>query len=219
MKKEQYKYKLFGRFKGRKNNNNSAFNLLNDFNIDIKKDINKDNYNILDIGSGSGENAIHLSKLYSNAQIIACELFEDGNLNLCNQIILNKIRNISLFQGNVLEFLDILNQKSIFDEIWILFPDPWPKVRHHKRRLINDNFLKFIYFFIKKNGSLIIASDSKSYNRSIINIIFRLKNLFFWKNQNFEDWNYDLLDLAKTKFNKKALKSNRNSMIFKLNKI
>ena len=119
----------------------------------------------------------------------------------------------------MLEFLDILNQKSIFDEIWVLFPDPWPKVRHHKRRLINDNFLKFIYFFIKKNGSLFIASDSQSYNRSIINIIFRLKNLFLWKNQNFEDWNYDLLDLPKTKFNKKAIKSNRNSMIFKLNKI
>jgi len=219
MKKEQYNYKLFVIFKVRKKKNNSTFNLLNEFNIDIKKDINKDNYNILDIGSGSGENAIHLSKLYSNVQIITCELFEDANLNLCNQIILNKIQNISLFQGNVLEFLDILNQKSIFDEIWVLFPDPWPKVRHHKRRLINDNFLKFIYFFIKKNGSLFIASDSQSYNRSIINIIFRLKNLFLWKNQNFEDWNYDLLDLPKTKFNKKAIKSNRNSMIFKLNKI
>jgi tRNA (guanine-N7-)-methyltransferase len=219
MKKEQYKYKLFGRFKGRKKNNNPAFNLLNNFNIDIKKDINQVNYNILDIGSGSGENAIHLSKLYSKAQIITCELFEDGNLNLCNQIILKKIRNISLFKGNVLEFLDILNQKSIFDEIWILFPDPWPKVRHHKRRLINDNFLKFIYFFIKKNGSLIIASDSQSYNRSIVNMIYKLKHLFFWENQNFEDWNYDLLDLPKTKFYKKALKSNRNSMIFRLNKI
>ena len=219
MKKEQYKYKLFGRFKGRKKNNNPAFNLLNDFNIDIKKDINQANFNILDIGSGSGENAIHLSKLYSKAQIITCELFEDGNLNLCNQIILKKIRNISLFKGNVLEFLDILNQKSIFDEIWILFPDPWPKVRHHKRRLINDNFLKFIYFFIKKNGGLIIASDSQSYNRSIVNMIYRLKHLFFWENQNFEDWNYDLLDLPKTKFYKKALKSNRNSMIFRLNKI
>jgi len=219
MKKEQYKYKLFGRFKGRKKNNNPAFNLLNNFNIDIKKDINQVNYNILDIGSGSGENAIHLSKLYSKAQIITCELFEDGNLNLCNQIILKKIRNISLFKGNVLEFLDILNQKSIFDEIWILFPDPWPKVRHHKRRLINDNFLKFIYFFIKKNGGLIIASDSQSYNRSIVNMIYRLKHLFFWENQNFEDWNYDLLDLPKTKFYKKALKSNRNSMIFRLNKI
>ena len=219
MKKEQYKYRLFGRFKGRKKNNNPAFNLLNNFNIDIKKDINQVNYNILDIGSGSGENAIYLSNLYSKAQIITCELFEDGNLNLCNQIILKKIRNISLFKGNVLEFLDILNQKFIFDEIWILFPDPWPKVRHHKRRLINDNFLKFIYFFIKKNGSLIIASDSQSYNRSIVNMIYKLKHLFFWENQNFEDWNYDLLDLPKTKFYKKALKSNRNSMIFRLNKI
>ena len=219
MSKEQYKYKLFGRFKGRKKNNKYVLNFLNDLNINIKKDIHKNNYNILDIGSGSGENAIYLSNIYPNAQIIACELFKDGNINLCNQIILNKIKNISLFQGNVLKFLDILNQKSIFDEIWILFPDPWPKVRHQKRRLINSKFIVFLHFYLKKNASLVMVTDSRSYKRSILNVIYNLKNMYFWENQNFEDWNYDLLDLPRTKFNQKAIKSNRNSMIFKLNRI
>ena len=219
MSKEQYKYKLFGRFKGRKKNNKYVLNFLNDLNINIKKDIHKNNYNILDIGSGSGENAIYLSNIYPNAKIIACELFKDGNINLCNQIILNKIKNISLFQGNVLEFLDILNQKSIFDEIWILFPDPWPKIRHQKRRLINSKFIVFLHFYLIKNASLVMVTDSRSYKRSILNVIYNLKNMYFWKNQNFEDWNYDLLDLPRTKFNQKAIKSNRNSMIFKLNRI
>ena len=219
MIKEKFKYKLFGRFKGRKRNIKSNINKLEEFKIDLKKDLNTNQYNILDIGSGSGENALHLSHQHPNAQIITCELFEDGNINLCNQIFLNDIKNILLFQGNVLEFFDQFNEKLIFDEIWILFPDPWPKIRHHKRRLINDNFLKLTYYFLKKNGKIMIASDSQSYNRAIIKLIYDLKHLFCWKNQNFEKWNYDLLELPKTKFNKKAIKSGRNTMIFNLNKI
>ena len=113
----------------------------------------------------------------------------------------------------------MLNQYSIFDEIWISFPDPWPKVRHHKRRLVNSLFLKLIYSFLKKNGKIMITSDSKSYIRSISRTVYECRYLFLWKNQNIEEWNYDLLSLPKTKFNKKAIKSNRNSMIFKLNKI
>ena len=215
----RFKYKLFGRFKGRKRNNKINSNFLNEFNIDLQKHINKKVYNILDIGSGSGENALHLSKIYPNAQIITCELFEDGNINLCNQIVLNKIKNISLYRGNVLQFLDALNQKYIFDEIWILFPDPWPKLRHHKRRLINSVFLESLPYFLKEGAKLIIASDSQSYKRTIIKLIYKFKKIYLWKNQSYEDWNYDLLDLPKTKFNKKAIKSNRNSMIFKLFKI
>ena len=219
MNKESYKYKLFGRFRGRKNKKYSDSDILKNFKVDFEKDINKDIYTILDIGSGSGENSIYLSNLHKNSQVIACELFEDGNINLCNQIILHKIKNISLFAGNVLEFLDLINQNLIFDEIWVLFPDPWPKIRHNKRRLINHNFLKLAHSYLKKKGCLKIASDSQSYNRSIMNLVHEHKQAFFWENQNYQDWNYDFLDLPKTKFNKKAIKSNKKSTIFSLIKI
>ena len=147
MIKAQYKYKLFGRFKGRKKFPSNNFEILKNYIFDIKTGFNKEKYNILDIGSGSGENAIYLSKLYPKASITTCELFQDGNLNLCNKIILNKTTNVSLFQGNVLEFLDLLDQKTIFDEVWILFPDPWPKVRHQKRRLVDQIFFQTFLFF------------------------------------------------------------------------
>ena len=219
MNTEQYKYKLFGRFKGRKRNSKNDSSYTDKYNYDPKINLSKNKYNILDIGSGSGENTIHLSKVHLNSHIIACELFEDGNINLCNQINLNQIENISLYKGNALEFLDSLNQKYIFDEIWILFPDPWPKKRHHKRRLISGEFLELIYFFLKKNAKLLIASDSSTYKRSIIKFIYTYKHLYLWENQDFEEWSYDLLNLPKTKFNQKAIKSERNSMIFKLSRI
>ena len=58
-----FKYKLFGRSKGRKKNKNFLLNNLNEFDFNIKKDLNKKSFNILDIGSGNGENAIYLSQL------------------------------------------------------------------------------------------------------------------------------------------------------------
>ena len=219
MNKDRYKYKLFGRFRGRKKISNLIPKNFNNFDINIKNQINKNIYNILDIGSGSGENSIHLSKSNIKSFIVACELFEDGNINLCNEIVLNNIINISIYRGNVLEFLDTLKDILIFDEVWILFPDPWPKIRHQKRRLINNMFLKNIHLFMKKSGKLMIASDSKSYIHSIMKNIYNAQSLYLWKNQNFYAWNYDFLNLPKTKFNEKAIKMNRNSMFFELIKI
>ena len=88
------------------------------------------------------------------------ELFYDGNVNLCNQIYKLKLENIKIFYGNVIELLDELKIDEYFSEIWILFPDPWPKKRHQKRRLINLVFLKKIYDFLKDNGKIFIATDS-----------------------------------------------------------
>lgn len=216
---DKFKYKLFGRFKGRKKVKLIPNSDINKFSLKYKIEINSSNYNILDIGSGSGENAIYLSKKYPHSKIIACDLFEDGNINLYNQIIKQEIKNIDIFRGNILEFLDIIKVDKFFDEIWILFPDPWPKRRHHKRRLINIIFLKKIHAFLKKNSQLMIASDSKSYIASILSTIYSLENFYSWENQRFETWNYIYLNLAETKFFKKAKKSDRNSIIFRLKTI
>lgn len=219
MNSDKFKYKLFGRFKGRKKTYLKSLHDFNEYKFNVSMDCNKKNYNILDIGSGSGENAIYLSKKYPQAKIITCELYEDGNVNLYNQIISNKINNIRLFQGNVLELLDQIGHVFFFDEIWILFPDPWPKIRHHKRRLINNVFIKKIASFQKNSGKLCIASDSHSYIQSIIKTIYDLKHLYSWENQRIEEWDYNNLELPRTKFYKKAKKSNRKSMFFKLYKI
>ena len=219
MIKERFKYKLYERFRGRKKNEEINLNLINLHKIYTNTHLDPNCYNILDIGSGSGENAIHLSNKYPGSQIITCELFADGNLNLVNQIVENKIKNINLFHGNVLEFLDNINYSKIFDEIWILFPDPWPKARHHKRRLINVSFLKNISYFIKKSGNLMIATDSKTYTYSILKSIHEMQDYFLWQNQKINLWDYQYLNLPKTKFYKKACKSNRNSMFFRLSKI
>ena len=86
MQKDNYKYKLFGRIKARKKSRLYKDNKIKPFIINQDNNIDYTKNNILDIGSGNGENSIFLSKNYPKSNIIACDVFEDGNINLCNQI-------------------------------------------------------------------------------------------------------------------------------------
>ena len=212
------KYKIYGRTKGRKK---KEYNLDQTFvNSIITKDINikiKDN-NILDIGSGSGENSIYQSMKFPKSKIIACETFLDGNINLCHEIFKKNTHNILIYNGNVLELFDTIRKKNIFDSVWILFPDPWPKKKHNKRRLINDAFFTKLNFKFVFGGKIIIVTDSISYFISILNSVYKSK-IFRWKNDKPKDWQCSNTDLIQTKYYQKSINYNRKSMIIILSKI
>jgi len=213
------KYNIYGRTKGRKK---KKYDIDQSFiNGVLTKDINlnKKNHNILDIGSGSGENSLHLSMLFPKSKIIACENYFDGNLNLCNEIYNKKITNISIFNGNVLELIDKTTKQNVFDSIWILFPDPWPKKRHFKRRLINDDFIKKLISLIKIHGKIHIVTDSQSYFRQILLTIYEFRNHYLWENQNIILWEFDTTKFPQTKFYKKAIKYDRKPIYIRLKKL
>ena len=126
MQNKPFGYRLYGRSKGRnkKNFDYDKFNLiLKKFAIHKLSVSN----NILDIGSGYGESALYLAQKNNNAQIIACEKFIDGNIKLIKNINKKKLTNLFIYNGNAVQLLDQLDQNEYFSEIWILFPDPWPK--------------------------------------------------------------------------------------------
>jgi len=218
MNKNLQNYKIYGRKIGRKNNKLFHNEFFNQQLLSINKDIKINKNNILDVGSGNGENAIYLSQKNQQSFIIACDIFFDGNINLCNYLYEFKIKNIKIYNQNVLKLFDNLKLKKCFNEIWILFPDPWPKNRHHKRRLINDIFFKQLYNFLKIKGYVFIATDSISYLNSIIKTIYKNKDLFKWENNTPPEWSYNSLNYANTKFFKKAINSNRVPFFIKLSK-
>ena len=110
------------------------------------------------------------------------------------------------------------NQKN-FKLIWIFFPDPWPKKRHWKRRLINENFLKKIYNFLDNNGEIYIVTDSITYSRYIFNVIFENKNLYKFINLNKTYLTLKDYHNIETKYYKKAIISGRNPILFILKKL
>ena len=166
MKKKLY----FGRVKSRKiskikQHNFKYFQKKNNINkLDLKKKL------ILEIGIGMGENLIHLSKKNTQTNIIGVDPFMNGMVNVSDYSINNNIKNIYLYPFVFQKFLNKF-KKLRFNEIYVLFPDPWPKKRHQKRRLVNIDFLKKIFKILKKNGKFIFSTDNISYFENVKTIL------------------------------------------------
>ena len=218
MLNSNYSKRLFGRTRGRSKKK-----------IDFKKyhqtvakykfqSLDKKLDYILDIGTGYGETSIFLAKKFSDKIIISCEKYIDGNMILLKNIEKNNIKNIQLHNGNVYDVLEKA-KKTYFKLVWIFFPDPWPKNRHAKRRLITSNFLIKIHKLLKHNSKIYIATDSTIYVRFILNSIYSCKDLFIWLNQS--EMNLHIKDYfdIETKYYKKAINSQRKPSLFILRKL
>ena len=213
-----YSNRLFGRTRGRSKKK-----------IDLKKYHQKvDKYKfhncdkkinyILDIGTGYGETSIFLANKFLDKVIISCEKYIDGNIILLKNIEKNKIKNILLHNGNVYDVLKSIHREC-FDLVWIFFPDPWPKNRHAKRRLITTDFLIKLHDTLKENSEIHIATDSTIYVRFILNSIYNCKDYFVWLNQS--EMNLHIKDYfdIETKYYKKAINSQRKPSLFILRKL
>jgi tRNA (guanine-N7-)-methyltransferase len=173
----------------------------------------KDNFKevILEIGFGNGESLVNLAKENPHNLYIGSEVYMAGIGQVLGAIRDNELTNIRLITGDIRLFLDEINQ-PIFDAVLIICPDPWPKLKHHKRRMINSEFLDLTHKVLKLSGHLFMSTDWENYAESIEESI----------NQNsiFEVLNsspYEYLKL--TKFQQRAIEEGRKIYPFSLKKI
>ncbi len=213
-----YSNRLFGRTRGRSKKKINLENYHKKVDKFKFKNFNEKSEYILDIGTGYGETSIFLAKQFPDKVVISCEKYIDGNIILLKNIQKNNINNIQLHNGNVYDVLERANKKH-FNLVWIFFPDPWPKNRHAKRRLITSDFLIKLHKTLKKNSEIHIATDSKIYLRFILNSIYNCKEYFLWLNQS--EMNLHIKDYhdIETKYYKKAINSQRKSSLFILRKL
>lgn len=133
---------------------------------DLKYSLKKYPKCVLEIGFGNGENLINQAILNPNTLYIGSEVYKSGIGSLIGAINQKKLSNIKIFQNDVRDLFDS-EPEEIFDLIIIICPDPWPKEKHHKRRLINKEFLQMIFNFMKENSYLHISTDWQNYAESI----------------------------------------------------
>lgn len=131
----------------------------------IKEPIN------LEIGFGSGENLIFQSKKKKEEFFLACDPFLAGSFKLKNLIEKEEIRNIFFTNLDFHTFVKLM-KGLFFNRIYILFPDPWHKKKHNKRRLINFEFINTLDTITNKNAEILIATDNNDYANQIIKTFF-----------------------------------------------
>jgi len=161
---------------------------------------------VLEIGFGMGDFLIHQAFLHPHTYFIGVEPFKTGLISLLKKIKKDNIQNIAIHHGVVHEIMDKL---PLLSAVYILYPDPWPKKRHHKRRLIQKDFLLQLFQHLQPNGKIYIASDHADYQEWIEEILQDLGKINYVSNQPFDHW-------ISTKYEIKAQQEGRISKYYQI---
>ena len=131
------------------------------YNLDLSLN-NKFKKIMIEVGFGNGEHLIFNAKKNQECLYIGSEVYINGIAKVLKNIKKFNLENIKICGLNFLYLLRSLKFKSI-NEIYIINPDPWPKKRHNKRRLLNYDTILSMKKVIKKNGRIFVSTDSKDY--------------------------------------------------------
>lgn len=163
----------------------------------------------LEIGFGTGDFLLEYAKNNHETLCVGCDPFLNGVAGVVKKIVAHEITNIKIWPDDVrLIFAQLPDQ--IFDIIYILFPDPWPKRKQHQRRLINNEFLIALYQKMKPGAQLNIATDHADYANWIESCLQNNPVLFKQNTAN------EFADVSMTRYYKRAASFEHLPHFFKL---
>ena len=165
----------------------------------------------LEIGFGNAENIIFQAINNPSYLFIGSEVYMSGIGTLVSSIKENNINNIKIFSDDIRMLLD-QSPKKVFDSVIIICPDPWPKEKHHKRRLINKSFLDMVHDFMKDDSNIYISTDWENYAESISELF--VKNKLF-KSSSIKSFQKDSL----SKFERRGKDEGRELFEFNYKKV
>ncbi len=166
----------------------------------------------LEIGFGMGDALISMAKNNPEHDFLGIDVYNPGIGHLLIELEAAQLTNVKVICADAVEILTDYLPSKCLDSVYIFFPDPWPKKRHHKRRLIQIEFLKLLATVMKLDTELYIATDWQNYAEHI-NEVLEATPLF---NGGFIP-RPDIRPL--TKFERRGLKLGHKVWDFKVNKI
>lgn len=161
----------------------------------------------LEIGFGGGEHLAAQARAHRDINFIGCEPFVNGMAKLLATIDHEKLDNIRLWDDDVTKLLPTLPE-GCFSRVYILYPDPWPKRRQRKRRLVSDAMLHELARVMRKGAELRFASDIDDYIGWVLARALRSSD-FRWTATRAEDWRKPYEGWPGTRYEAKALREGR----------
>lgn len=161
----------------------------------------------LEIGFGGAEHLIWQARHHPHVGIIGCEPFEEGVVKALTLIEDEHLANIRVHPDDVRPLLRWLPARSV-DRAFILFPDPWPKARHRKRRLVGTPLLDRLARVMKPGAELRLGTDIGDYARTMLAALMRHPD-FRWTATCAADWRHRPEDWPQTRYEAKALREGR----------
>jgi tRNA (guanine-N7-)-methyltransferase len=160
----------------------------------------------LEVGFGGGEHMIHQAERNPQVGIIGCEPYINGVAMLLGKIRASGADNLRVHPGDVRDLFDVLPDASI-GRAFLLYPDPWPKKKHHRRRFVTAEHLEPLARVLKPGAEFRVATDIPDYVRQTLQEVPR--HGFDWLAGGPADWREPWDDWISTRYEQKALREGR----------
>jgi len=167
----------------------------------------------LEIGFGGGEHLATQAEQHPGIGFIGCEVFENGIARLLSDIARRDLGNIRIFADDGRLLLDCLARASI-ERVFVLFPDPWPKLRHHKRRLVAPATLDRLASVMQPGAELRLATDDPGYLTWMLELVTAHPG-FVWTARTPADWRERTSDWPATRYEEKARAAGRTPVFLR----
>ena len=161
----------------------------------------------LEVGFGGGEHMVHQAAQNPDVGIIGCEPYIDGVAMLLAKIREAEVDNLRIYPGDVRDLFDVLPDATIA-RAFLLYPDPWPKSRHHRRRFVTAEHLEPLARVLKPGALFRVATDIPDYVRQTLDEVPR--HGFDWLAERSADWRLAWDDWTPTRYEQKALREGRS---------
>ena len=210
----------FGRKRGRKPSARQSWllrDLLPRVAVDLERPLSGEGEHWLEIGFGGAEHLVLQAEHRPDVRLIGCEPFEDGVIKALSAIAEKGLANVRIHPGDARPLLRRLPEGSIA-RAFVLFPDPWPKRKHAKRRLISPATLALLARVLRPGAILRIATDIGDYARSTL-VAIRQEKSFRWTATAPADWRTRPADWPGTRYEGKALREGRKCYYFEFKRI
>ncbi len=171
----------------------------------------------LEIGFGGGEHLLWQAARNPEIGFIGCEPFEDGVVKLLSAIDRDRQNNIRVHADDARPMLRMLPEAGV-SRVFVLFPDPWPKKRHQKRRLLSTETAGELARILRPGGELRVATDIGEYACAILHAVI-VDGSFRWLAQGAEDWRLRPADWPQTRYEAKAARAGRRCYFFRFQRI